>query len=255
LADAQIARGCPVRMRVLHNLLPLADTRFQEVNKAKWHGIDLCCGLDETWKRLDEATQRAIKKARKQGVTVEIRQDEAAVEAFFALHLDIRKYKYRMLAQPQSFFRSIYKHLIAANAGAILTATFEGKVIAATLVLHWQDTLTYKFNASSRDMLSVRPNDLLIWNLIEYAVSLGCSQVDFGLSDWDQDGLIRFKGKYATKEETIHFLTYMPQGYQDQAASQQLRGLLGALTDLFTRPEMPDDLTRQAGDLIYRYFV
>ena len=247
--------GTPVVLRPLHNAVPLGDSRFTLLKKAHWHRIDIRPDLDTIWKRNDEATHRAIKKAQRDGVTVTARQDKEAVRAYFEMHLGIRKHKYNMLAQPWPFFENIHKHWFEAGQGAVLLASHQDKIIAGTLVLRWKDTLYYKFNASAREQLGARPNDLIVWELIQYAKQLGCDWVDFGLSDWGQEGLLRFKLKYATEEGVISFLKHTPPTFAPNAGEPQLRTLLGQLTQLFIDPSVPDAVTETAGNTLYPFFV
>lgn len=50
LSDALLSRNQIAIMRPVHNLLPLADPRFVQVNQAKWHGIDVTPTEDVIWK-------------------------------------------------------------------------------------------------------------------------------------------------------------------------------------------------------------
>jgi CelD/BcsL family acetyltransferase involved in cellulose biosynthesis len=252
-----LTQGCPVSLRVLHNDVALQDERFEHTNRAKWHGHDISAlSEDELWlQRLDSHRRNGIKRAERDGVTVAVRTDKAAARMFFDLHLGIRKYKYRLLAQPAAFIENIWEEFIADGNGTVLTAEVHGRTIGAMLLLHWKDTLYYKLSASVRDALNVRPNDLLQWHMIKYAKATGHSWIDLGLSDWDQEGLIGFKRKYSTHEKQITFLKYTPPGYELTPAQQQLRATFGNLTALFTEPDVPDAVTERAGDLLYRNFA
>ena len=143
----------------------------------------------------------------------------------------MRKYKYHLLAQPYVFLENIWKRFVATGHGALLLAEHRGEAIGGILFLHWKDTLYYKFNASAADELGYRPNDFVLWNGIQYAKARGLSYLDFGLSDLDQEGLLRYKRKYATEEKVISFLKHAPTS---TAAERQLHGLLGKLTGLLT---------------------
>ncbi len=241
-------------IRCLHNSLPLADDRFKLVNKAKWHGLDLRPDVEALWAGLHSSARRAIRKAESQGVTVEIAQDVEGMRAFFEMHLGIRKYKYRMLAQPYAFFENIWRHFVEEGNGVLMLATYQSDIIGGVMFLEWKDGLYYKFNASSPAQLSVRPNDLLIWEGIQYAKARDLTYLDFGLSDWDQEGLVRYKRKFATEEKTISFLRYSPNGGPTQQA-RQLGSLLPQLTQLFTDETVPDRVTEKAGDVLYQFFV
>jgi CelD/BcsL family acetyltransferase involved in cellulose biosynthesis len=254
LTQPLLAENCSFTLRCLHNSLPLEDERFEVVNKAKWHGLDLRPDLDTLWHGLHDSARRAIRKAEKQGVVVHNARDVETLRAFFELHLGVRKYKYHLLAQPYIFFENIWRQFIEEQCGALLVAAYEDEIIGGVLYLEWKDGLYYKFNASAPTRLSVRPNDILIWEGIQYAKAKGCTHLDFGLSDWDQEGLLRYKRKFTTEEKTISFLRYSPNGGSTQR-TQQGADFLPQLTQLFTDEAVPDHVTEKAGDVLYRFFV
>lgn len=254
LSDALVAKGMPIKLRTLYNDLPLTDDNFEQVDRARWHGIDLTGGRDALWSHLHGSARRAVRKAQKAVVTVRFGRSLDDMLTFYRLHVGIRKHKYGMVAQPQRFFEQIWRQLVATGNGYVALAEHDGEVIGATLFLIWQGTLTYKFNASKLGELKIRPNDLIIWTAIERACEQGLTRFDFGLSDWDQEGLVRYKRKFATEEKTIHFLKHTPDDWEPTAA-QSLRGLFPQLTNLFTDAGVSDEVTARAGDLLYRYFI
>jgi GNAT acetyltransferase-like protein len=240
--------------RCLHNVIPLLDPEFSQPKVAKWHGIDLDGELDDHWTRIDGSARRAVRKAERLGLTTRLAHTEEDLRAFFALHLGIRKYKYRLLAQPYRFFENIWRVFSSAGLAALMLAEAGNDVVGSVMYLGWGSTLYYKFSASSAEHLECRPTDLLIWEGIKYAKSHGYRFLDLGLSDWEQDGLVRYKRKFATEEKTITFLRHEV----DRPASRHEREippLLNDLTELFTDPEVPDSITERAGNALYQYFV
>lgn len=253
------AAGYYLNLRCLHNQMPLTDEQFEVVKQAKWHGLDLQPDLSDLWDGFESSAQRAVKKAQKSGVVIRRAEQKSDLRAFFEMHLSLRKNKYRLLAQPYSFFEAIWHQFIEAQKGTLLVADHEGEVIAGILFLEWQNTLYYKFNASKANHLNVRPTDLLIWEGVQYGKAKGYTYLDFGLSDWDQEGLLRFKRKFATEEKTISFLQscHLSREKRSTAAPVDEAGhkLLPQLTDLFTTEHVPDSVTEKAGELLYRFFA
>jgi CelD/BcsL family acetyltransferase involved in cellulose biosynthesis len=255
LSDELLAEQCAVTLRCLRNHLPLADERFTLVKQARWHGIDLKPDLDTLWHGLDSAGRGPITKAQRDGVVVHIAQGKQELRAFFDLHLGTRKNKYHLLAQPYAFFEGIWRHFMDAQHGVLLAAVHQGEIIGATLYLEWKDTLYYKANASASSGLLHRPNDLLLWEGMKYGKAKGYAYLDLGLSDWDQEGLIRYKRKYASDEKVISFLQHVPDGQGPSRQEQQIRALLPQLTALFTDSSVPDPVTEKAGEILYRFFT
>jgi CelD/BcsL family acetyltransferase involved in cellulose biosynthesis len=254
LIDQLLPEHRPITVRCLHNNLPLADERFSLVKEAKWHGLDLRPELNALWCAMHDSTHRAIRKSQREGLVVRLAQSEKELRVFFEMHLKIRKYKYSLLAQPYSFFQNIWRHFVETQHGFLLLALCEDKIVAGDFFLEWKGTLYYKFNASVPDDLSHRPNDLLIWEGIQLGKNKGLTYLDFGLSDIDQEGLIRYKRKFGTEEKTISFLRHAPNGLPTPV-EKEIRDLLGKLTNRFTDQLVPDLVTERAGEDLYRLFT
>jgi CelD/BcsL family acetyltransferase involved in cellulose biosynthesis len=254
LIDRLVSEQRPVAIRCLHADAPLCDGRFSLSKRAKWHGIDLAPDLDALWLRLHKSSRWSVHRARQDGVVVRPAQTKEELHAFFELHLKLRKYKHHLLAQPFSFFENIWRLFIEPGHGTLLLAYYRDTPISGVLFLEWQDTLYYKFNTSDPAYLAHQPNDLVTWTGIEYGKVKGCKRFDFGLSDWEHEGLIHYKRKFATEERTISYLRYTPASAPSQQ-ERQVRDLLSRMTDLFVDQSVPDSVTDRAGQELYRYFA
>ena len=91
------------------------------------------------------------------------------------------------------------------------------------------------------------------WEGIEFGRRRGLRYLDFGLSDSEQEGLVRYKRKFATEEREIYFFEHPPQGSPSEA-DQAIRALLPQLTEIFVDERVPDEITERAGDLLYQFF-
>jgi CelD/BcsL family acetyltransferase involved in cellulose biosynthesis len=254
LLEALLEGGSPLFMRCVHSELPLSDPRLECYNRAKWHGLDLCPELEALWQGLHGSARQAVRRAQQNHVEVCAAQSKQELRTFYEMHLEVRKHKYHLLAQPYRFFERIWEHFVEAEQGVLLLARQGNEIVGGTFFLKWKDRFFYKFNASLLDNLSSRPNDLLIWEGIRCAKALGCTYLDFGLSDWDQEGLIRYKRKFTTEEKTISFLrSFSCEKPTEQ--EQQIRTLLPQLTALLTDGTVSNAITERAGEVLYRFFV
>lgn len=247
-----INKNLPIIQRCVHNETLLNDPRFVLANRAKWHGLNLTKSLNALWNNIHSSAQRAIRKAQRSGVVVRIAQ-RSDLRDFFELHLKLRKHKYRMLAQPFAFFENIWHHLIDTQQGVLMVACHHDKVIGGVMFLQCGRTFTYKFSVSAQEDLNYRPTDLLIWEGIQYAHERGYQWLDFGLSDWDQEGLVRYKRKFASDEKTISFMKFIPE--KAVSGHAQIGDLLPRITELFTADNVADAITEDAGALLYRFFA
>jgi CelD/BcsL family acetyltransferase involved in cellulose biosynthesis len=254
LADELLKQGLPLRFRLLRNHEPAGDPRFEVTGEARWHGLplDVEGGLDTLWQQFRGGARTGIRHAEAHGVRIKVAKDEADLRAFHQLHVGVRKRKYRLLAQPFSFFQALWSEFGALDQCLLLLAYHGDTLLAGTFYLAWNDTLYYKFNASSGQHSDLRPNELLTWHGMQQAARRDLRYFDFGLSDADQEGLLRYKRKFSPREERILFVrSRLASAPPPDAFSQ----VLGQLTHLFTEPDVPDSVTAEAGDLLYRFFV
>jgi CelD/BcsL family acetyltransferase involved in cellulose biosynthesis len=218
---------------------------------AAWHGTWLDADVSGTHARLSSHARRNIRLAERAGVTVCLHTDRAAVRRFHDLHQRLRRDKYRLLAQPLELFERIWAEFAPSDGIVTALAHAGGEVVAGAVFLVWEDVLYYKFGASLREHLALRPNDAVFWAGLRLATERGLRLVDWGLSDLDQPGLVAYKRKWAPEERVIATLR---AGGESAPPAREQRALLGRLTELLTDPAVPDAVTARAGALLYRYF-
>ena len=246
-----LSLNAQTRFRVLHNQFAVEDSRFESRSSALWHAADLSLATEELWANLGGSAQQNIRRAERHGVVIHEGRTLDDLRSFYELHFQVRKRKYRMFTQPFALFERIHENFAKDDRIVTLLAKVDGVPVAGILFLVAGDTLYYKFNASTD--LAFRPNDLLIWNGMLLGKRLRLVRLDFGLSDLAQPGLVRFKQKFATEERPIVELRWSPPGAPDLRAQETGR-LLGKLTETLTQSDVPDAVTRAAGDQLYRYF-
>lgn len=252
LVDEMATFGAPITIRSLRRDFPAGDSRFAIAGRAHWDAVDLTPGEENLFAGFTSSARRAIRRASKVGVTVRQATDKEELRRFFQLHLRVRKNKYRLLAQPFRFFESIWDEFIAKDQGALLLAELEGELVAGTVFLDWGDSTYYKFNASDENHPSARANEAVMWAGMLRGIARGCVRLDLGLSDWEQDGLVRYKRKFSSEHDQITSWSWDPAGREPASTGGRL---LDHMTRLFTDPGVPDSLTEKAGELLYQYFA
>ncbi len=245
------AGDLPFTLRCLDGSPATGDPRFTTVGEAAWHVTPLDRRLEELHAAFRPQTRRNIGRAQHAGVEVVLSPEPGAVEEYHRLHVELRKRKYRLLAQPLEFFQTIWKAFAPSDGIRTALALVDGRPVAGALYLVWQDTVYYKFGASRAEQLPLRPNDALHWALIRWAVERGLRRLDWGLSDLDQPGLVGYKRKWASTESRIRTLN---AGGQPVDRHPDVERTLTTVTDLFTEPGVPDVVTARAGAALYRFF-
>ena len=253
LAEPLLAAGVPVELRVMHAEAPLDDERFRQVNELAWHGTSLDRPEEEVLASLHTTVRHNLRAAERRGVTVALGDGLDDVRAFHQLQCLIRKRKYHLLAQPLAFFERLQERFAPSGRFLVALAHHEGDVIGGVMCLRWNDVMYYKFAASHPDRLQARPNEALAWACMRAGREWGCRTFDWGVSDLDQPGLVAYKGKYATEERRVRVLRHVPAGH-DGSRAAEAGAVLGQLTALLTREDVPDEVTQRAGELLYGYF-
>lgn len=251
LRKSVIGPNAPFTLRCFDTAIPATDPLLHRVGSAAWHGTALDADIEEIHRRLSKHARRNIVIAQRDGVRIEADPGLDAVRRFHQLHLQLRKRKYRLLAQPVELFERIWQAFSLDDAVVTLLAHAGDELIAGALLLVWGDTLYYKFGASRAEHLSLRPNDAIFWAAIRWGVAHRLRLLDWGCSDFDQPGLVAYKRKWSTQERTIVTLR---AGGEKARASGDASAVLGELTRLLTDESVPDAITARAGDLLYRYF-
>jgi CelD/BcsL family acetyltransferase involved in cellulose biosynthesis len=251
LRSGVIGSQAPFTVRCFDTAVPAFDPELAHIGSAAWHATALDADPDEIYQRLSKHARRNIAIADRNGVRVEAGTGLDAVRSFHQLHVQLRKHKYRLLAQPVELFERIWQAFSGDDSVVTLLAYADDELIAGALFLVWGDTLYYKFGASRHEHLGLRPNDAIFFAGIQWGVQRALRQLDWGLSDLDQPGLVAYKRKWATDERTI---VTMRGGGENSRDPGDAGAVLGELTQLLTDESVPDQTTQQAGALLYRYF-
>jgi hypothetical protein len=210
------------------------------------HLLDLTAGEDRLYARLDSSVRRAIRKAQRHGLTVDISAEGAAVEEYYKLHCVTRK-RHGLPPQPFSFFRGLQRRLMTSGGGWVVTARQGQTAVAAAIYLEFNRRAVFKFGASGRAGQALRANDLVMWEAIKWLARRECLTLDFGRTSMRQEGLRRFKRGWGAEEHQIEYGRYDLR--RSVWAVDQDRAH-GWYTKLFR--VLPVWLGRAAGAVLYR---
>ncbi len=191
------------------------------------------------------STLRGTAKARREGVTIDRRTDRAGLERFYRLHT-VNRRRQGVPTQPKRFILG-FGDLFDAGLGFVTLARYRERDIAAAVFLTAGQTMTYKFGASDRRFLSVRPNNLLFVEAIRWGCEHGLRVLDFGRTDHDNQGLRAFKSSWGATESPLAF-TYFG-GYNATLGAIPGRNALSTVIR-----HAPPSFGRLLGTALYRHF-
>ena len=152
--------------------------------------------LDALWKRFRRDARRGVKKAVRQGVTVERIQDEKLMETYYQIYLVSMRH-IRASIRPFTFFKAMWEVLFPKGLLHVLLARHRDIPIAGLIFLPWKRTLHIYGNVSIPEHRHLHPNDLLYYEAIRWGVEKGFHVVDFGLTPLSREsGLYQFKERW-----------------------------------------------------------
>ena len=231
--------------------LPQDKTFHYSIHQV-WHSVNLRIDPEMLHQQIARNHRKALRQGKHRGVKVEFPTSIQAMEEYFDLQLRTRHAK-GLPTQPWKFFMNLQKYLIDGGAnGCIVLAKNKFTVIGGKVMLYWGKTLTGKYSASNYAFLSFRPNQMVYWKSILWAIDHGFQVYDLGKTTTDNDGLCRFKRGWTAIEEPLRY-TYLGVDRDVEISEPTESGLVGLMSSLIARS--PLLVSRLIGKLFYRFFT
>ena len=209
------------------------------------HRIDLHPPLSQLYSVLHESCiRRKIAKAQRESLTYEEGTSEELLSKFYQLMILTRR-RHEVLPQPLSWFRNLIACM--GDRAKLRLASHEGRPAACILTIRYKNTMTYKYGCSDQRFHKLGPMQMLMWKAIQEDRESGLGEFDMGRTDWDNEGLLRFKDHWGAKRSTLLYSRYQPVRAQKKAIS-------------FHFPKRvfdwaPDGFLTAAGTMLYRHIA
>ncbi len=213
------------------------------------HALDVAANENAFFGMLKSPVRRAIRKAEKMGVRVEISRDLTDVKSFYTLHCLARK-KHGLPPQPFSFFKNIHKHVLAKNLGIVVLARSKKTPVAGSIFFNSGPSAIYKFGASDENFQHLRGNNLVFWEAIRWLAKHGAKKLDFGRTSMSNEGLRRFKLGWNATEKKIDYFRYSLQQEKFISASDESSGWHNRVFQA-----LPLLASRMIGRVLYRHWA
>ena len=210
------------------------------------HTCKLAPDFDSVADRFHAMHRRNIKTAKKRGVRIKWGRERDHLREFYRLHLQTRR-RQGIPIQPWRFFESVGA-LLEQGLGFVLLAYKGCECLAAAVFLHWHQTLTYKYGASSVSGLRLRPNNLLFSAAIRWACENGYKVFDMGKTDPTNTGLRSFKTRWGADETPLTYSTLSSR--RSRRGNAKLEQVMRTIIR-----NSPTWVCRAAGELLYGHFA
>ncbi len=209
------------------------------------HVLDLRPSLDDLFRNLHKnSLQRQIKKAERGNLEYERGCSGKLIDDFFHLQIITRR-RHQLLPQPIAWFRNMIAGL---NGHAdIRVVRKDGAPIASVIALYHGKKAIYKYGCSDEAHHHLSGTPFILWKFISECKSEGFEQLDFGRTEKDNEGLIRFKDHFGTEKREITYARYPGSARKTNDVSPYL-----SLTGRFFAV-LPDSISTGLGRALYRH--
>ena len=182
--------------------------------------VDTTLPSEALWKQLDNKTRRLVRKARTRGLEVKTSREPDDLSSFLSIYqATMRRRHLTSLRDPDALLPLLIQ-LENEGKAKLFVATSEGKIVAgALLLLHKQRAYGWLAGSNPESWL-LSPNEVLIWNQIEWASKLGYSSIDLGGTPSQRThGLHIFKRHFGGEEVDLMRFTLPVKHLKDAFCS------------------------------------
>ncbi len=209
------------------------------------HWLDTTPPLDKIFASFDkDSIQRKIRRAERERLAYEEGRTPEFVNRFYRLLVRTRR-RHQLPPQPVEWFQNLAQQMPEAIQFRI--AIKETVPIAAIVTLKHRNCMTYKYGCSDERYHATGSMPFLFWRMIQEAKEDSIPLVDFGRSDLDNPGLIRFKDQWGTRKAELTYYRFPPAVSARDSAGLPARAAKAVLA------RVPDRMLTVIGRLIYRH--
>lgn len=212
------------------------------------HSLKLNADMDFLFKSFRDSVRRNIKKAKRLNVKTLTSNSFDAVEKFYRLNCLTRR-KHGLPPQPFSFFKNIFKDIIAKKKGYVVLANIDDNVVAGAVFLTFKNKVIYKYGASDPKYLNSRANNQVMWHSLKMSVDGCMKDFNFGRTEPDNAGLIQFKNGWNTIQSNIFYYKY------NMKTKEYLTQHAGYSTNFLNKSlqHFPLSVLKGMGKLLYKH--
>jgi len=183
--ETYVARGFRVHSYPMHGRRSwVLDIRPDEQQ--------LLAGCSKTWRRY-------IRQGERQGLEIRQVQTDQDFDEFYRL-LVLTSQREKFFIQPKEYTRDMYQRYARQGNAAIFLASYQGKLVAARMVIRFGDTCIYMFGASDCEDRNVPNTHIVQFRCIQWAKEQGCSTFDFRVIPENLDENEEMYGVYYYKK-------------------------------------------------------
>lgn len=140
--------------------------------------IDILKSKEDLLAEMKQKTRYNVHLAEKKNIKISISREKKCLDRFCEL-IKVTACRDKVSAHPDNYYRKMLE-IIPEKILKLYCAEFEGKIIAANLVVFYETTAIYLHGASDNEHRNVMAPYLLQWQAILDAKNAGLKYYDFG---------------------------------------------------------------------------
>lgn len=170
---------------------------------------------DSLWNGLEVRCRNAVRKAEKSGVEViEPKNLEEWLEPYYELSCGVYRRQEKEPPFTKDYFTALWQNLYPSGDLLVLLARYEGKIIAGQIFPRDKSVGYYLDGVSEREYNKVAPNNLLQWEYLKRARSLGIQLYD--MVGANIPSIAKFKKSFGSTERTYLY------GYRNRSIAARI---------------------------------
>ena len=209
------------------------------------HWLDTTPSLEKIFKTFHkDSIQRKVRRAEREGLQYEEGRSPEIISKFYALLVRTRQ-RHQLPPQPIEWFQNLAHTMRESIQFRI--ALKNTLPVAAIVTLKHRQAMTYKYGCSDERYHATGSMPFLFWRMIQDAKNTSIPLVDFGRSDLDNPGLIRFKDQWGTRRTDLMYYRFpvlAPTRDFVGLGGRAARAVIGCLSPA---------ILKTVGRLIYRH--
>ena len=161
---------------------------------------------EELISKIESTARRNVRKATATGI--EVRVDNNCIEFLRRIHEENMQAVHGK-PKPKEFFSLIGKHFKSGQDYHLYIATWKQEPVAALLLFYYNGIVEYYIPAIVEKFRSYQPLALIIYRAMIDAWHRGFKLWNWGGTWVTQEGVYRFKKKWAAREKRYFYYTYV----------------------------------------------
>lgn len=179
--------------------------------------VDLSLSEEQLWKdSFNYACRKNINRAKREHVEVYEAQAADDIREFHRIYTQTMERNQALDSYyfPLDFFEAFFRNM-PTNARFVM-AKYKGRVVAATLYLHDNDSVYSYLGGADHSAQQVRPTNALVYDTILWAKRQGKKRLVLGGGYQPNDGIFRFKSSFSplVAKFYVYRRIHMPVEYE-----------------------------------------